>query len=83
MKIATHNVWCFETDADPCGVERAALSGAPPAESNTSNATPLRMARISKMLQTGATIPRMDTAMIENESNAPIIQSDDASELMR
>jgi hypothetical protein len=32
------------------------------------------MARISKMLKPARDNSRMDTAMIENESNAPIIQ---------
>jgi len=42
--------------------------------SSTSRATPLRMARISKMLKPAVASSRIDTAMTENESNVPTIQ---------
>ena len=41
---------------------------------STSKATPLRMARISKMLKPPRANSRIDTAMTENDSNAPTIQ---------
>ena len=41
---------------------------------STSSATRLRMARISKTLNPTLAKPRIDTAMTENESNAPTIQ---------
>src|SRR5580765_4137771 len=41
---------------------------------STTSATPLRIARISKMLKPPLNNSRMDTAITENDSNAPIIQ---------
>jgi len=41
---------------------------------STSKATPLRMARISKMLKAALASSRIDTAMTENDSHAPTIQ---------
>jgi hypothetical protein len=40
----------------------------------TNKATPLRMARISKMLRPPRDSSRIYTAMIEKDSNAPNIQ---------
>ena len=42
--------------------------------SSTTSATPLRIARISKMLSPPRDSWRIETAMTENESNAPTIQ---------